>query len=220
QTYGMAPLRNPFKVVDLEKTPLILVGEDLEDSQPVAEPEYTKEGHRPMQLWKVQVQVEHVLQGALPSRRIDIFYFVDLGFVGGSVSRLMHMPKGHSYIFLLQPDGNHWRTIYDGWANCVFWVRTGTHYEYNIDRTRPIANIMVDLLLSRGDRTSDAQMLDAIYHPQTRLGDLPIMDSLERLSREDTSPAVRELASSELAKMSYKRNWASKGQKQVNNVVH
>jgi hypothetical protein len=131
------------------------------------------------------------VQGDVGQKIMDVFYFVDQGGSTGPWSHLVDIQKGSSEIFFLQKDGDKWRTICDGWRSCVLWVRTGTHYKYKIEHTVPVANILVDLLLSRGDQTSDQQMIDAIYHPEGRWGWEPFFDRLQQLEKEETSPLVR-----------------------------
>jgi hypothetical protein len=187
----MSPLSPSYSIFDLKDVPLIVVGQALEKCHPVGLIEASKWNDRPVQLWKVRVRVEHVIQGDLAPKTMEIFYFVDRGASSGPWSHVVDIQAGHSEIFFLQKDGNRWRTICDGWRACVLWVRTGTHYNYIIDRTLPVENILTNLLLSRGDRTTDQQMVDAIYHPEGRWGWEPFFNKLQQLAKEETSPIVR-----------------------------
>ncbi len=199
----MVPLSPAFTTLNLPKVPVILVGQALENCHPLGPAEDSRWDNRPVQLWKVRVKVEQVVQGEVPPGNLDIFYFVDLGFSSGGWSRLMNIHRGHSEIFFLQKDGNRWRTICDGWRSCVLWVRTGTHYNYKIDSTLPIEDTLVNLALSRGEQTSDGQMIDAIYHTVevARWGWTPVINRLQQLANEDQSPPVRAVALENLRKL-------------------
>jgi len=65
-----------------------------------------------------------------------------------------------------------------GWRNCVLWVRSGSHYKFEVNPDMPAPDILVNLMLSRGDHTGDAQMIDAIYHPESRGGWAPVINRL------------------------------------------
>lgn len=105
---------------------------------------------------------------------------------------------GHSELFLLQRDRAKLRTVCDGWRSCIFWVRTGAHNNFKSDPLLPIQENIVRLLLSRGDYTTDKELLDAIYHIDRRWGDLPVYHALAQLWRQDPSREVRELAQRKL----------------------
>ncbi len=199
--FPMAPFPRRFSVFNLPKVPLILVGQALENCYPAAPPAYSGLDGKPYQLWKVRVKVEQVVQGEIQPKSMEVFYFVDMGFGSGGWSRLMDIYQGHSEIFFLQKDGSRWRSINDDCRNCVLWVRTGTHYQYKIDPNLPIEDILVNLLLSRGDHTSDGQMIDAIYHPEKHWGSAPVINRLQQLASEDQSPRVRAVALEELQKL-------------------
>jgi hypothetical protein len=197
----MFPLSPRFNDADLTKVPLILVGQAVENCHPVGPLQFSRWDNRPVQLWKVKVKVEHVVQGDITQKVEDIFYFVDQGASTGGISHLTDIYAGHSEIFFLQRDGRKWRTICDGWRSCVLWVRTGPHYKYKIDFDLPIKDILVNLVLSRGNQTSDRQMIDAIYHRDGRWGWKPVINRLKELAKEDRSPQVRAVALDEFREL-------------------
>ncbi len=180
--------------MNLPKVPIILVGQALENCQPAGSPKYSGLDGKPYQLWKVRVKVEQVIQGEVQPKNVEVFYFIDWGFGSGGWSRLADIYQGHSEIFFLQRDGSKLRTICDGWRSCALWVRTGTHYQSKIDPSLPIEDVLVNLMLSRGDHTSDEQMIDAIYHPEGRWGWAPVINRLQQLAKEDPSSRVRAVA--------------------------
>lgn len=192
--FPMTPFSRRVSLSNLPEVPLILVGQALEKCHPAAPPEYSGLDGRFYQLWKVRVRVEQVIQGETPSPDLDVFYFLNLGPYESAWSNLRDIQQGHSELFFLQQDGDRWRTINDGWRNCVLWIRTGTHYHFKVDPNLPIQTIFTNLILSRGEHTSDAQMIDAIYHIDMRWGTAPAINRLEQLSKEDPSPQVRAVA--------------------------
>ncbi len=97
-------------------------------------------------------------------------------------------------MFFLQTDFEKLRTICDGMRTCMKWIRTGTHYNFKIEPVLELEDVMVQLFLSRGDHTTDAQMIDAIYHPELRWGNQPVFEAFQRLAANDPSPALRAVA--------------------------
>lgn len=96
----VAPLPPHFSVLAADKVPLILVGQVLQDARPVATPETSEWNGRPMQLWKVRVRVEQVLQGNVSAKEVNIFYFVDMGMIESSDAPLRGgIYAHHSEIF-------------------------------------------------------------------------------------------------------------------------
>lgn len=198
----MAPLPPHFTAFAPGRVPVILVGEALQDAQTAAAPQRSEWDGRPVQLWKVRVRVEQVLQGDMPSKEADIFYFADMGTFESSDRPLRGgIYAGHSEIFFLQSDRGRFRTVCDGWRNCVLWVRTGSHFNFKIDPRLSIEDLIVRLLLSRGDHTTDKQMADSIDHPELRWGTAPAYDALLQLVTHEKSEAVRMAAREELRKL-------------------
>lgn len=189
------PTGTAFHVLAPERVPVILVGQVLENSHAAAPPRTSEWDDRPVQLWTVRVRVEQVLQGDVQSKEVDIFYFPHMGAGESSVARVMgDLYAGHSEVFFLQKDNRKLRTICDGWRSCIMWVRTGTHYNFKAELGLPIEDVIVKLLLSRGDHTTDKEMLDAIYHPQQRWGSRPVSNALRQLLAQEKSPVVRAAA--------------------------
>lgn len=170
----MAALPPHFAAYAPNQVPVILLGEVLENSHPVATAEKSEwDGGRPVQMWSVRVKVEQVLQGEVAGKDADIFYSPDRGMGDSAVARVLgNLYTGHSEIFFLQRDNGKLRTICDGWRSCIIWVRTGTHYKSRPE-LGPIEEVLVSVLLSRGDHTTDSQLPDAIYHPELQWGTLP-----------------------------------------------
>jgi hypothetical protein len=192
---SMAPLPPHFSVSAPDRVPVILLGQVLASSHTAAPPDRSQWDGGVVQLWKVRVRVEHVLQGEVQPKEVDIFYFSDLEAGESSVARVLgDLYAGHSEIFFLQRDRGKLRTICDGLRPCIIWVRTGSHYNFKIESGLPIEDIITKILLSRGDHTTDQQMADAIYHPELRWGTLPLVNALEQLVAQEKSPYVRAIA--------------------------
>jgi hypothetical protein len=68
---------------------------------------------------------------------------------------------GHSEIFFLQRNFGELRTICDGSRQCIFWVRSGSHYGF--ETSFSLGDAIARVFLRRGDGASDEQMFDAIY---------------------------------------------------------
>jgi len=202
QAPRLTELPPSFSVLQPSEVPVILAGQVLENCHSVALPHASRWSGRPVQLWKVRVRVERVLQGNSPRGDVDIFYFVDWGVTESGWSRLLDMYAGHSEIFFLQKDGGDLRTICEDSRSCVLWVRTGAHTNYKRNANSSIEEVIVDLLLSRGDHTTDKQLIDAVYHPEGRWGWEYVIKKLQQLGNEE-SPLVRAAAVEELQKLQY-----------------
>ena len=149
----------------------------------------------------VRVRVEKVLQGEVVPKEVNIFYFADLG--GGSYSDppvWTDLRAGQSEIFFLQGDNGKLRTICDGCRNCIIEVPTGTHYNFKAKEGLPIEDVIARLILSRGDHTTDSQLVKAIRHswPVDRWGTLHFFNALKELSVAETSPEVQTVIAENL----------------------
>lgn len=190
----MAPLPPCFSSEIPEEVPVIVAAEVLERSHPVSSPQNSEwENGRVAQVWSVKIRIEQVLQGEVKGNRQEreIFYVVDLGMGDSPFARVMgDLYAGHSELFFLQPDNGRLRTICDGSRSCIIWVRTESHYHFHVDASQSIREALVDLLLSRGDHTTDEQMLDAMYHAPVQLewGKRHFYQAFRRIADGDPSP--------------------------------
>jgi hypothetical protein len=182
-----------FSSYQPQTVPLILVGQALENQHPVSRPHSSIWDDRPVQLYTVRVRVEHVLQGEeMELPEISVFYYMDMGAYTGGVGHLF-VAKGNHEIFLLRKDRAQWRTICDGWESCVFQVKTGAHPGFFKDPNLSVEEQMVSLIMSRGEHTSDEQMIDIIRHPRSAFhwGWNPLIKQTQKIAQSDPSPAVR-----------------------------
>lgn len=200
----MEPLLPRYDNMSLSGVPLTLAGQVLEDAAAVEPPGIDWE-RQPVQLYKVKVRVEHVFRGRLSDKTLDVYYFKHIGAIGGSAMPVT-VKKGMSALFFLQPDRNIWRSVCEDWDTCIIRVRTGTHYggfqgkgvsvaEAGGDLQKAIELTLeqdcVDFLMSRGNNTTDNQMVDIVEHPPVRWGwDLVLRRTLQ-IAKEDPSPRVR-----------------------------
>lgn len=196
----MTELGPRFSVFQASEVPVILVGQALDNCHPAAPPHMSRWNGRPVQLWKVRVRIERVLQGGGVPKEVDVFYFVDWGATESGWSRLLNIYAGHFEVLFLQKDGANLRTICEDSRSCVLWVRTGGHANHKTNPNLSIGEDIAHLLLSRGNETSDLQMIDAIYHADGRWGWDLVTKEMEHLLN-DESPAVRAIASEKLEKL-------------------
>ena len=198
----MKPLPPCFDSGIPDMVPIILLGDVVAQSHAAGPPERSEWTDRWTQLWTVRVRIEQILKGDVPEgSSIDISYFPDMDAGSFADSRVLHLHAGQSYLFFLQRDFSRLRTICDGWGRCVLRVRTGRHSSSQIVPALTLPQRIVNMFLSRGDHTTDAQMLDAIYHPEWRWGKWPVYHALERLAKTDKSPQVQAIAEQQARKL-------------------
>ena len=134
----------PFVVVGV-------AGSDIRIGGPVPsrhDPNY------PMQLHRVDVQVENVLRGSIDERKISVYYF---GFAGGFDGP---RPSGFGRepsrrILWLRKERGEFRMACDGWDHCTMFVESGAHPEYGGDPQQPLDQAVADILLTRGEGEID-----------------------------------------------------------------
>jgi hypothetical protein len=188
----MSPLPPCFNTRQPETVPVILAGEVMEDSHPFAPPQISNWSGSFVQVWKVRVAVEQVLQGNVPQRQVDIFYYPDVP-APGSVGRVYKLYKGRTELFLLLRDRDKLRPVCENTDVCTCWVRTGKHSGTDVEVTGSIGDRIYRLLLSRGDRTTDAQLIDAIYHCPPRWGEGSMLRALRKLLSSEKSTSVKAM---------------------------
>lgn len=176
--------------------PIIFEGLVVANASPVGDFRPSRiDGHGPTRPWRARVRVENVLQGNVPEKEVDIFYFIGSDNLGSSDSPL-NLPAGARRIFFLQRDGGVLRPIHDGWERSVVKVFSGAHPSLKIDPHRPATDAIVDLLLTRGEGVTDKGMIEAVYWVGGRMsifGDEVVIKRLQQVAREETLP-VREEA--------------------------
>lgn len=190
---------------DFSWVPVILVGtiaanKRIGPSKVISGPNY---GTSVIQLFHITVHVENVLKGNVkPGTNVPIFYFTDLGSIGGPRRLGLHEVMsagmwhfGDREIFFLKRDSGVLRTLCDISENSVFPVYSGAHPELIVDK--PLPQLITEILLTRGEGSTDALMVKAIHH-------YPIYDwpyTLKRLQglASDDSPGVRKEACLALA---------------------
>ena len=188
---SMEPLPPRYDNMSLSGVPLILAGQALEGAAAVEPPLTSRWDERPVQLRKVKVRVEHIFSGQLSDKVVNIYYFTDLGAIGGSAVPVT-IKKGLSYLFFLQRDKNKWRSICEDWNTCIIRVPTGSHYgKWARTSGATPEQDCVDFVMSRGDNTTDDQMVDVVKHPPARWSWGPVFRRILQIAKEDPSPRVR-----------------------------
>ncbi len=108
----------------------------------------------PLQLRKMEIRVENVLQGSLPARVVTVFYFAFAGGFDGP-QPLGAWRGGTRRMFWLRKDAGVLRTACDGWDTCTRGVYSGAHPHFTPDQRSPFMDIMADILLTRGEGQID-----------------------------------------------------------------
>jgi hypothetical protein len=155
----------------ISTVPVILVGQIVAYSK-VGRPRPSRWGRSYgtsdlMQLNRITVRVENVLQGNVSLGILPVYYFMNLRMSTGPPTLGMDGMGGTWHIsdrelFFLQRDTDVLRTICDNFAHCVVPVSSGSHADANPDPSKPITERIVDLLLTRGKGCSDRDWLKAI----------------------------------------------------------
>jgi hypothetical protein len=175
--------------------PVIFEGLVLVNDSPAGQFHSSRiDGHGPARRWRCKVRVENVLQGNVPQREVDIFYFIGADNLGSSLSPLVLL-AGARRIFFLQWDGGELRTIYDGWENSVEKVYSGAHPGFKRAPQSSVTEAIVDLLLTRGEGASDKSMIEAVYRVGGRMsmfGAEVVIKRLQQIAREETLPVKQE----------------------------
>jgi hypothetical protein len=188
--------------------PIVIVGRILAHSE-VGRPHPSRwDVKYPMQLYKVTVQVENVLRGDLDRGTVRIFYFANLYASEGPprmgmVGRGGQWRVGDRLIWFLRRDAGVLRTVLDTWAQCTDPVLTGSHVNYRPRPGETLSQMVVDILLDRGEGCSDQQMVEALSKSVPEWFDLPYTVQKVRRLSEDKSPEVRKAAREKLERLAY-----------------
>ncbi len=104
----------------------------------------------PLQLRKLEVQVENVLKGGPIPKLSTIYYFAWAGAFDG-VRPLGLWNIGERRILRLRKDSGVLRTTCDGSDYCTGSVESGAHPSYRPDSQKSADYALADLLLTRGE---------------------------------------------------------------------
>ena len=162
----------------------------------------------PVQLYRLTVQIENVLQGEATTGRFLIYYFASVGSSGGPAQlnfngKFGAWDIGDRKIFWLRQDRatGVLRTNVDNWAVCVTQVLTGAHPGYRRRPGETIDQAIVDILLTRGEGCSDRDLIASIsssgassYDPRYAVR------KLQYLAEHET-PDVRRAAQAKLQQL-------------------
>jgi len=179
--------------------PVILVGQVIKTMK-VGSPQTDPWGRtHSLQLHKAAVKVENVLRGKVQPGDIDLYYFRDLQPVGmlqlGTVPDSGSWNEGDREMFFLQSDSGRLRTVCDTYAHCVLPVYSGHHDLLQANANVWIGNTITDILLARGQDTSDQQMAKAIGKssgPCYEFSPAYTVDKLKQFVRTGSAPIRHE----------------------------
>jgi hypothetical protein len=149
-----------------------------------------------VQLVRVAVNVETVLRsdGEIPKGHVDIYYFV-WSFIGHR--RLGNWKVGDRVMFLLRRENGYLRTIGDqSFNSTAIQVFSGRHPGF---RSGSFPDSVINLLLTRGERVGDEQMIRAIQE-SARVTEIHRDYAIRKLQPliEHETPAVAAAACKEL----------------------
>jgi len=128
----------------------VVVGVVLDDrvvSSPIAR---RSDPRVALQLRRVTVAVENVLQGRPLGERVEVFYFTWAGGFNGP-RPLGFRRAGVRRVWWLRRDGGELRTACDCWDICTQAVESGAHRGYRPVKGRPVILAVADVLLTRGE---------------------------------------------------------------------
>jgi hypothetical protein len=106
-----------------------------------------------MQLHRATVHVENVLKGAIDKPTISVYYFAFAGVYDGPMP-LSLAGEPSRRVFWLRRDRGLYRTVCDG-RNCTVDIMSGAHRAYKPDPGESSDQILIDLILTRGEGPID-----------------------------------------------------------------
>ncbi|HXE11949.1 MAG TPA: hypothetical protein VN633_07510 [Bryobacteraceae bacterium] len=203
------------------EAPLIIVGTIISNDQVGHEvlghfksdkQRYSEKTHRyehldySLQLFKVKIQIENVLRGGeLKQKQMGVYYYTHVGPFGMPLIG-MHgyggtWEIGDREIFYLKKIDNVFRTACDFNRSCVTPVFSGAHPGFTIDSSRPPTESIIDLLLTRGQGSTDQGMVKAVLSRSAEYFNEPYaIRKWQEIAEHDESAAVRDAACSQLKK--------------------
>ena len=172
-----------------KSTPIIVVARILENIEIGPSHPSGWDPHISVQLYRVKARTENVLKGEIIPSSIEIYYFSEVGAIGGP-PRLGMTSAGGTWnigdreMFFLERESGVLRTICDCMHYCVIPVLTGEHPGFKTERSAPLALSITNLLLTRGKGCGDLDMIRAIQQ-------MPNFDRIYTIRK------LKELASTE-----------------------
>lgn len=152
-----------------------------------------------IQLFRATVGVENILRGDEMGSEIAVYYFSQVGSMGGP-PRLGMFGQGGTWrtgdreVFFLRHDSGVLRTICDFSRSCVVPLRTGPHPGFQLDRFRPDADVIASLFLTRGTGCGDREMVRSISdNDGWSFSPGYAVQKLQKIALEE-APAVRSQA--------------------------
>jgi hypothetical protein len=156
-------------------------------------------------LFKVNIEVENVLRGDIKQNNIDIYYYTQIGSLGGTprlgmwnTGGLWHI--GDRAVFYLKKSAGVFRSYCDVVAGCATPVFSGAHSGFRMDLGPP-EHAIIDLLLTRGEGSTDDGMVKAVLSRSPEYFDESYaILKWRQIARDDQSSKVRDAACLQLKK--------------------
>ncbi len=136
-----------------DQAPLVLVGVAEGDERVGGPVPSLYRPPYPMQLHRAKVHVENVLKGAVAERTIPVYYFAFAGGYGAIPLSLAGEPSRR--VLWLRKDRGVYRTACDG-VNCTVPIMSGAHPGYKPDPGESSDQVLIDLILTRGEGQVDS----------------------------------------------------------------
>lgn len=213
-------VRLRFERAELGSIPVILVGQIKGYSEIGGSRPSRWSSDFPVQLARVDVQVDTVLQaytfaggiireGNAPEGRVPIYYFHATRATPTPSMAWMGMSgyggrwrMGDRVMFFLLRENGHLRAACDQHSDCTINVLSGAHRGYRPQST-DVTTSIIDILLTRGQGATDRQMVKAIddFHLYSMNAEYAI-GALQKLAGQETpvvSKAARQKLDEELS---------------------
>ncbi len=201
-TMGFTPRRpdvGTFPYEQVSSIPFIFVGRIVSNVEVGHQKPAPWNKYQKVQLYRVNLTVENVLQGRVDSGDLYVYYFAYWGPIGsppglGMSKRAGDWHIGDREMFFLRKESGKFRTICDISDRCVVPVFSGPHPQFRINTTKPLEYNIIDLLLTRGNNADDEDMIKAIHSDRPSLfSQSYTIVKLKQLVREE-APKVRDAA--------------------------
>jgi len=187
--------------------PIILVGQIVAYSELGRSRSSRWDATNRIQLCRIIVRVENVLRGGVARDDVPVFFFVSVGSTGGPpqlgmIGRTGRWRIGDRELFFLKRDSGVLRTIIDNYALAAQPVLTGAHTNYKSRPGETVPEMIVDILLTRGQGCSDQQMAQAVSRSVADFFDLPYTVRKLRQLANNEVPVVQKAAHDKLEELS------------------
>jgi hypothetical protein len=192
------PLMSAITPSWLPAIPVIICGSAVSNLKISGPLRYSRFNGRPIAPLVIKVKVENVIQGDVSAGDLIDIYTFEYADSQGGTGRLHGIHVDERNIYLLLRDTRTLRLVCDGCEYGAPRVYSGPHPGFKRDESVPAAEQLAEILLTRGEGTTDAEMEHAIDRTgYSWLDSKVLIARLQILALRET-PKVRESACSAL----------------------